>query len=215
MFVCHSVHSEGEGSTYPTYPTPASFIWWSSLETSSNLFIGDLPPPPKHVWLSSARYASYWNAVTFVHKPVITYRCEQFWWTFTFQFPNWNPDPTHMSPEARGEFHCCLWHTLFRCLTVKTAPLNTLIWQMSTRQTAVHYQYNQCNFLLDKICRKHYCCFMSFVSRRCNLGCLLVCIPTYSIRLIIPHIRFLSDEENHKLVKLRQQMRGKQWTMVN
>ena len=73
--------------------------------------------------------------VLFVHKSVITYRCEQFWWTFfIFKFPNWNPDPTHMSLGERGEFRSCLWHTLFRCLIVKTAPLNTLAWQMSTRQ---------------------------------------------------------------------------------
>ena len=98
------------------------------------------------------------------------------------------------------------------------APLNILVWQMGTRQTAVHYQYNQCNFLLDKICRKHHWCFMSFVSRSSQFG-VLISLYSYNgirlIRLIISHIGFLSDDENHKLVKLRQRMRAKQRIIVH
>ena len=49
--------------------SPATDIWWSSLETYSNLSTWGLTYssdmewwPLKHVWLVSGRYAFYWNA---------------------------------------------------------------------------------------------------------------------------------------------------------
>ena len=70
----------GHGTWGPPDParTPVRDIWWPSLETCSNLFIGphtslySTPPhstdiwcPPKHVQLASKGYASYWNAFLF------------------------------------------------------------------------------------------------------------------------------------------------------
>ena len=53
-------------------PPPASDNWWPSLETCSNLFTWETPSPtttdiwwPKHVWLASRWYVSYWNAFLF------------------------------------------------------------------------------------------------------------------------------------------------------
>ena len=51
----------------PVLSSSASDIWWPSLETYSNFFIWTPTPPPstdiwwpKHIWLASGWYASYW-----------------------------------------------------------------------------------------------------------------------------------------------------------
>ena len=61
-------------------PPPATTdIWWSSLETCSNLFTWRLPPhkywhlveaTETHTVGKRARYATYWNAVLFVYSTV-------------------------------------------------------------------------------------------------------------------------------------------------